>query len=305
MRVFSNDTHFDFLGWRFISLSASWGIILAGVVVYFLTGGFNYGIDFSGGTVVQARIPDATNIEAIRKTLAGNGVSGFSLQAFGETGAHEYLVSLAKADEGTVVTGETPAAQVEKVLKDHYQSVDIRRVESVGPKVGAELKDAAYESIGFSLLALLIYIWIRFEWRYSVGAIVATAHDVLIVLAAFVFTQREMSLTVVAAVLTIAGYSVNDTIVIFDRIREFTRKFQKKEIKDTFNDSINQTLSRTVLTSGTTLLVVLAIFFFGGQIINDFAFAMLVGVVIGTYSSIFVAAPVVYMLQQRFPPRMR
>ena len=156
-----------------------------------------------------------------------------------------------------------------------------------------------------SLVALLAYIWVRFEWRYSVGAIVATTHDVLIVLAAFVFTQREMSLTVVAAVLTVAGYSVNDTIVIFDRIREFMRKYQKKDIKDTFNDSINQTLSRTVLTSGTTLFVVLAIYFFGGEIINDFAFALLIGIVVGTYSSIFVAAPVVYLLLQRFPYKLR
>jgi preprotein translocase subunit SecF len=181
----------------------------------------------------------------------------------------------------------------------------MRRVESVGPRVGAELKTSAYEAILFSLIAILAYIWVRFEWRYSIGAIVATTHDVLIVLAAFVFTQREISLTVVAAVLTVAGYSVNDTIVIFDRIREFVRKFQKKDVKDTFNDSINQTLSRTVLTAGTTLFVVLALYFFGGDIINDFAFALTIGIVVGTYSSIFVAAPVVYMLLQRFPARLR
>jgi preprotein translocase subunit SecF len=305
MRIFSNETHFDFLGWRYVSLSASWAIILAGVIAYFLLGGFNYGIDFSGGTLVQVKMAGPTDIQALRKTLAGAGVEGFSLQAFGEQGANEFLVSLAKADEGASVTALSPSAQVEKILKEHYPDVTIRRVESVGPKVGGELKNAAYESIVFSLIALLIYIWVRFEWRYSIGAIVATVHDVLIVLAAFVFTQREMSLTVVAAVLTVAGYSVNDTIVIFDRIREFMRKFQKKDVKDTFNDSVNQTLSRTVLTSGTTMLVVLAIFFFGGQIINDFAFALMVGVFIGTYSSIFVAAPVVYMLQQRFPPRIR
>ncbi|HKI97488.1 MAG TPA: protein translocase subunit SecF [bacterium] len=305
MRFFSNETHFDFLGWRFISLSASWAIILAGVVAYFVMGGFNYGIDFTGGTLVQVKLPNAGDIKAIRQTLSNGGIQGFALQSFGNPGADEYLVSLAKADEGTSVTGKTPAAQVEEVLKAHYPDMDVRRVESVGPKVGTELKDSAYESIVFSLIALLIYIWIRFEWRYSIGAIVATAHDVLIVLAAFVFTQREVSLTVVAAVLTVAGYSVNDTIVIFDRIREYTRKFRKRDVKDTFNDSINHTLSRTVLTSGTTLLVVLAIFLFGGQIINDFAFGMLIGVMIGTYSSIFVAAPVVYMLQQRFPPKLR
>ena len=305
MRLISNETHFDFLRWRFVSLGSTWSVILLGVVAYFIVGGFNYSIDFTGGTLVQIKMDKPTDIGAIRQVLSDGGVGTFSLQAFGDKGANEFLISLGKSEEGSTVTGSSLSTQVQKLLKERYPNLVVRRVESVGPKVGAELKNAAYEAILFSLLALLIYIWLRFEWRYSVGAIVATAHDVLIVLAAFVFTQREMSLTVVAAVLTVAGYSVNDTIVIFDRIREFMRKYQKKEAKDTFNDSINQTLSRTVLTSGTTLFVVLAIYLFGGEIINDFAFALLVGIVIGTYSSIFVAAPVVYMLLQRFPVKLK
>lgn len=304
MRFFG-ETHFDFLRWRYWSLGSSWSVILVGVVAYFVLGGFNYGIDFSGGTQVQVRIDQVKDIQQLRQTLVDGGIDNFSLQAFGETGAHEYLIAMGKTDETQTEAPRSPAAQVEKVLKEHYPDLVMRRVESVGPRVGAELKDAAFEAIVFSLVAILLYIWLRFEWRYSIGAIVATLHDVLIVLAAFVFTQREISLTVVAAVLTVAGYSVNDTIVVFDRIREFMRKYQKREAGDLFNDSINQTLSRTVLTSGTTMLVVLAIFFFGGEIINDFAFALVVGIFIGTYSSIFVAAPVVYMLLQRFPVKLK
>ena len=305
MRIFSNETHYDFLGWRYYSLGASWTVIVIGIVAYFVLGGFHYGIDFSGGTLVQVRIDEVRDIQSIRQTLTDGGLDGFSLQAFGEAGGHEYLISLAKAGEQTGDAPVSPAAQVERVLKEHYPSMVMRRVESVGPRVGEELKQSAYEAILFSLFAILLYIWLRFEWRYSIGAIVATTHDVLIVLAAFVFTQREISLTVVAAVLTVAGYSVNDTIVIFDRIREFVRKYQKKDVKDTYNDSINQTLSRTVLTAGTTLFVVLALYLFGGDIINDFAFALMIGIVVGTYSSIFVAAPVVYMLLQRFPVRLK
>ncbi len=174
----------------------------------------------------------------------------------------------------------------------------------MGPKVGEELKTAAFRAIVFSLVAILIYVWIRFQWRYSIGALVALFHDVLLVLAAFAVTQKEISLPVVAGILTVAGYSINDTIVIFDRIRENLRRFQKRAIFDTFNVSVNQTLSRTLLTSGTTLFVVLSIFVFGGGIINDFAFALLLGVVVGTYSSVFIAAPLVYILLQRFPPKL-
>jgi preprotein translocase SecF subunit len=304
MRFFSNETHFDFIRLRYLSLTASWLVILAGFVAYFWVG-LNYGIDFTGGTLVQVRIDGPSDITDMRQVLSDGGVGNFALQAFGEQGANEYLITLGGAGTETAVGAKSPAVQVEGLLKEHYPKLTVRRVESVGPKVGEELKTAAYEAILFSLVAILIYIWGRFQWRYSVGAIVATAHDVLIVLAAFVFTQREISLTVVAAVLTVAGYSVNDTIVIYDRIREFLRRFQKKDVKDTFNDSINQTLSRTVLTAGTTLFVVVAIYFFGGEIINDFAFALLVGIVVGTYSSIFVAAPVVYMLLQRFPVKLR
>jgi preprotein translocase subunit SecF len=201
--------------------------------------------------------------------------------------------------------GESLAKRVEGLLKAKYPSLTVRRVESVGPKVGQELKHAAFNAVVFSLAAILLYIWLRFEWRFSIGAIVATLHDVLIVMAAFVVTQREISLTVVAAVLTIAGFSVNDTVVVFDRIRENLRRHPKTPFGNNVNDSVNQTLSRTVLTSGTVLIVVIVMAIWGGETLADFAFAMLIGIVVGTYSSIFQAAPVVYMLHERFPPKLK
>ena len=304
MRIFKTDSNVDFMGRGRLSVSLSLVLILVGFVAFFGWKGLNYGIDFTGGTLVQVRLEGAGDITAIRAALGDTDLGSFSLQAFGEAGGNEYLITLGEVEEQASVAGKSRALRVEEALKTHFPKVLIRRVESVGPKVGAELKLAAAEAIVFSLVAMLLYIWVRFQWRYSVGAIFATLHDVLIVLAAFVFTQREVSLTVVAGVLTVAGYSVNDTIVIFDRIRESMHRFQKRDPYEVFNLSINQTLSRTVLTSGTTLLVVVILFFFGGDIINDFAFALLVGILVGTYSSIFTAAPVVYWLLKRFPPKV-
>ncbi len=197
------------------------------------------------------------------------------------------------------------AQKVKKVLKEAFPGMVVRRVESVGPRVGEELRLAAAQAILFSLVAILLYVWLRFQWRYSIGALTALVHDVLIVLAAFVVTQKEITLPVVAAVLTVAGYSINDTIVIFDRIRENFRRYQKKSAVDIINESLSQTLNRTLLTSGTTLFVLLSIFFFGGNIINDFAFALVIGVVVGTYSSVFIAAPVLYLLREVFPTKTK
>lgn len=304
MRLIKEETHFDFLGKRYYSLAGSALLILAGLAVYFLQGGLNYGIDFRGGTLVQVQLQERYDISTIRETLSDGGIGSFALQAFGEADANEYLITLARAAKLEERNGQTPSAKVKSVLIERFPSLVVRRVESVGPKVGEELKTAAFQAIVFSLLAILIYTWIRFQWRYSIGALVALFHDVLLVLAAFAATQKEISLPVVAAILTVAGYSINDTIVIFDRIRENLRRFQKRPIFDTFNVSVNQTLSRTLLTSGTTLFVVLAIFTFGGGIINDFAFALLLGVVVGTYSSVFIASPLVYILLQRFPRKL-
>jgi preprotein translocase subunit SecF len=295
----------DYLRWRWWSIGVSWVVILAGIVMFAVTG-LNYGIDFTGGTLIQVQVNEPAQIAEMRSILDAGKVGSFTLQTLGEGQQQDFLIVLGGFLK-TEASGksENLAQQVETLLKAKYPTLTVRRVESVGPKVGEELKQQAVYAIAFSLLAILLYIWLRFEWRFSIGAVVATAHDVLIVLAAFVLTQKEMTLTVVAAVLTVAGFSVNDTVVVFDRIRENARRHAKTAFGQNINDSINQTLSRTVLTSGTVFLVVVVMFFFGGEILHDFAFAMVLGVLVGTYSSIFQAAPVVYMLHEWFPPRLK
>ena len=305
MKLISDSLHIDFLGTRRKALAGSGIVVLAAVAAFLMMGGFNYGIDFRGGSVVQVQFGKRHPIGEIRDALTAGNVPSFQLQAFGDESHNEYLVSLTDAEAKQVGDAQTPAARVEAVLAESFDDVTIRRVESVGPRVGDELKAKAMKAVLFALGAILLYTWFRFQWRFGVGAVVALLHDILIVLGAFVITQKEISLPVVAAVLTVAGYSINDSIVIFDRIRENMRKFQKMELAEVFNTSMNQTLSRTLLTSGTTLFVVLSIYLFGGEIINDFAFALVLGVLVGTYSSVFVAAPVGYWLQMRFPPRAR
>ncbi len=299
-----NDLAFDYLRWRWWALGASWTIIGAGIVLLLIKG-LHYGIDFTGGTLIQVQVSEAADIGAMRDLLAKADVGAFALQSLGDAQHQEFLITLGLSNTAKPGQAESVSQRVEKLLKQRFTTLNVRRVESVGPKVGEELKLIALESVLFALGAILLYIWVRFQWRYSIGAIVATVHDVLIVMTALVLTQREMSLTVLAAVLTIAGYSVNDTVVVFDRIRENTRRFAKKDMAAVMNESINQTLSRTLLTSTMTLIVVVVMFFFGGEIINDFAFCMLVGVIIGTYSSIFSASPVVYMLYRWFPPKLK
>ncbi|MBI3991992.1 MAG: protein translocase subunit SecF [Candidatus Lambdaproteobacteria bacterium] len=303
MRLVPDDLNINFISHKWISLSASSAVILLGVIAYFLMGGFNYGVDFRGGSVVQIQFTKTHDLAEIRQVLAGGNLGTFDLQNFGDPAENEFLIALPEIEE--TVKEETPANRVRNLLTAAYPDVNIRRVESVGPRVGDELKTAAFEAILFSVFAILIYVWLRFQWRFSVGTVLALVHDILIVLAAFVVTQKEITLAVVAAVLTVAGYSVNDTIVIFDRVRENQRKFQKKNSLEIFNSSLNETLSRTILTAGTTLVVLVAIFFLGGDIIHDFAFALLLGITVGTYSSIYIAAPLSYLLQQRFPPRSK
>jgi preprotein translocase subunit SecF len=308
LQLVPNDLAFHYLKWRWVAIGVSWSIIAIGLIVMAIKG-LNYGIDFTGGTLIQVQLSEPGDIGKMRDTLSASGFTSYSLQALGETGHQDYLITLGHVQEeatGKAAAGtESIPKKVERVLKEKFPTLVVRRVETVGPKVGEELKGVAVKAVLFSLGAILVYIWVRFQWRYSIGAVVATVHDVLIVLGALVFTQREMTLTVLAAILTIAGYSVNDTVVVFDRIRENQRRNPKKDLGEVMNEAINQTLSRTLLTSLMTMIVVLVMFLFGGQIINDFAFSMLVGIIVGTYSSIFVASPVVYMLYQRFPPKVK
>jgi preprotein translocase subunit SecF len=303
-KLVPNDLKIDYLRLRWWTLGISWVVIGLGIAAY-LVRGLSFGIDFTGGTLIQVQVQEAADIGAMRATLDAANLGSFTLQALGGSGGQEYLIVLGAVANPTGGKGEGLAQRVEVLLKKQYPSLTLRRVESVGPKVGEELKQVAFNSVIWALGAILIYIWVRFEWRYSVGAVVATLHDVLIVTAAFVLTQKEITLTVVAAILTIAGFSVNDTVVVFDRMRENSRRFRKTSMYDNINDSINQTLSRTVLTSGTVFIVVIVMFFAGGEILHDFAFAMLIGVVVGTYSSIFQAAPVMFMLHRWFPPKVK
>ena len=304
MRLITRELKIDFLGMRNISFAVSIITALIALGAYFGMGGFRYGIDFSGGTLMQVKLPPEVKIDELRTAVTGLNVGAFSLQVFGETSRNEYLITLPQS-ESERSTAESIGGKMESGLRKTYPNLVVQRIETVGPKVGAELKVEEAEAVFFAMVALMLYIWLRFEWRFGVGAIIATGHDVLIVLGAFVLTQREISLPVVAGVLTVAGYSVNDTIVVFDRIRERLSRDKKSDAQAVFNTSVNQTLSRTLLTSGTTLFVVIAMFFFGGDIIHDFSFALLVGISVGTYSSIFVAAPIVLLLNKAFPPARR
>ena len=307
MRFIKKETHFDFLKIQKPNIIVSLLVVLAGVAAYFPMGGFNFGIDFRGGTLVQIRFAEKPDLGQIRSQLNQGGFSGYTIQTFGDESDHEVLVSLPIAEEvrlsgpNSSVEDNSMSKQVERHLVKTWPSLTVRRVETVGPKVGSALKYQALSAIVFAILAILAYVWFRFEWRYSVASVVALLHDVVIVTQLFIFTQKEMTLSVVAGILTLAGYSINDTIVIMDRIRENVHKHPKQPMYDTINQSVNQTLSRTILTSGLTLLVVIALFFFGGEIIHDFAFTLLVGIILGTYSSLYIASPILLYLTNKYP----
>ena len=250
--------------------------------------GLNYGIDFKGGTLIELRI-NTNNIGIIdvRSAFSNMNLGDLSVKEFGKTG--DYLIKFEKKN----FDNKNSIKLIKKNVNNKLQSeVNFRRVESVGPKVSEELLQSGLLAIGLALGAMLFYIWVRFEWQFSLGSIIAIFHDVIITIGIFSFLSLEINLSIVAAVLTIVGYSMNDTVVIYDRIRENLSKFSSKEIGDISNTSINETLSRTLITSVTTLLALISIFVLGGEILRGFALAMIIGVLIGTYSSIFVASPI-------------
>ncbi len=257
-------------------------------IIFILFKGLNYGIDFKGGTLIELRADNQKmNISEIRSSLNSMNLGDINVKEFGKKG--DYLIKIEeKADKGGKLI-----PKIKKVLSDNLNSeISFRRVENVGPKVSSELLQSGIIAISLSLTAMLFYIWIRFEWQFSIGAIVALFHDVIITIGIFSLLSLEINLSIIAAVLTIVGYSMNDTVVIYDRIRENLGKYTQLNISDTGNLSINETLSRTIITSLTTLLALLSIYILGGQILKGFSFAMILGVLIGTYSSIFVATPV-------------
>ena len=255
--------------------------------------GLNYGIDFKGGTLLEIRLDDKnTKISSIRDSLSNLDLGDVNVKNFGEDG--DFIIKIEKKVENNNDFILMIKSSLDQNLN---QETDLRRVESVGPKVSEELLKSGLISIGLALLMMLIYIWFRFEWQFSLGSIVALFHDVLITIGIFSLLSIEINLSIVAAVLTIVGYSMNDTVVIYDRIRENLSKYNKIEIDQISNMSVNETLSRTLITSVTTLLALFSIFIIGGEILKGFSFAMILGVIVGTYSSIFVASPILKYLK--------
>lgn len=299
MELIKPQTHIDFMGKFKPALMFSALLILAGVVSIFMHGGLKFGIDFAGGTLVQLKFENPPAIESIRSGLKEIGLADSTIQEFGSP---DTILIRVERSEGKL---EEMGSRIKESLEQTrgFTGITIERVEMVGPKVGKDLRQKALLSIVYAIIAIVIYISWRFEFQYAIAAIIALIHDVLITMGAFSVLDKEFTLVLVAAFLTIIGYSLNDTIVIFDRIRENTRRRSKEPLRDIINTSINQTLSRTLLTSGTTLLVVAALFFLGGEIIHDFSFALLVGVVIGTYSSIFIASVFLVYWESRAHPK--
>ena len=262
-------------------------------LVLLLFKGLNYGVDFKGGTLIELRSKDTQiTISKLRQSLMNMNLGDVSVKQFGNQ--NDYLIKFEKKDT-------TNPNLINEIKVDLIKSIgpgfDFRRVESVGPKVSLELLKSGIIAIGLSLAAMLFYIWIRFEWQFSLGAIIALFHDVIITLGIFSLFSLEINLSIVAAVLTIVGYSMNDTVVIFDRVRENLKKLSDIKIFELTNISINETLSRTIITSITTLLALLSIYFFGGEILKGFSLAMILGVIFGTYSSIYIANPILVSLR--------
>ena len=293
------ELNIDFLGKRRIAAVTSSVILFACLMSMFVRG-FDFGLDFTGGTVIELGYENPVEVADINAVLADQGFSGATVQYFGSR--QDILIRLAPQ---TLEQGEEGSVQVSDILfrslstaatEAGLGAVELRRVEFVGPQVGEELREQGGLAVLFALIGILIYVALRFEWRFAVGAVAALIHDVLFTVGMFSIFQIEFDLTVLAAVLAVIGYSLNDTIVIFDRIRENFRKMRKGTVMEITNRSINQTLSRTIITSGTTLLVLFALYFLGGAIISGFSLALIIGIVVGTYSTIYIATAVAIWL---------
>ena len=285
MQLIRQDINLDFVGKRKIFLMFSLSLIVLSILVLF-SKGMNYGIDFTGGTLVQVQFNKKINISKLRTSLKPLPLGDTVIQNFGSE--REFLIRVQKSSRSTKGLENNIKIAIENNFgKDSFK---IRRTEMVGPKVGADLRNKALSSMFFALIGILIYVSFRFRFRQAIASVIALIHDVLITVAVFSFSGKEFSLPIVAAVLTIIGYSLNDTIVVFDRIRENNLRSRRQGFFEVVNMSINQTLSRTILTSGTTLVAVLAFLFLGGEIISDVAFTLVVGIIAGTYSSIYVAS---------------
>jgi preprotein translocase subunit SecF len=285
MQLFSKAPNFDFMAKRNIALVLS-AILVIASIASLATRGLNFGLDFSGGTLIELGYPQSVDLAEVRTALEGGGFADAVVQHFGTS--QDILVRLAPV--GGENTADVSTRVVETLQNAAKDKIDLRRVEFVGPQVGEELAEDGGLAVLYALICIFIYVFFRFEWRFALGAVLALFHDVLITLGVFSAMQLDFDLTVLAACLAVIGYSLNDTIVVFDRIRENFRKMRKGNTIEITNSSLNQTLSRTLMTSLTTLLVLFALFVVGGEIIHSFATALIIGIVVGTYSSIYVAS---------------
>jgi preprotein translocase subunit SecF len=305
MHIFKH-TNYDFLRWRWHAIALSWVIIIAGIVVI-LTRGIPKAVEFAGGTVVIEQYDQPVSVDQVRAALDRNypgGAQNVIVQAFGDPSAHMVMIRVPQVGSESDASLSREASKVEDALnkaslgKHHRESAEI-----VGATVGRELTSKGIWATVLSLVGILLYLAFRFQFSFGVGAVVATIHDLLITLAFLAFFRYDMSLNVIAAILTMTGFSTNDTIVIFDRIRENLRIMRRDSMNHIINVSVNQTLGRTVITSGTALLTALALFFFGGEVLHGFAFTMVVGIITGTYSSVFIAAAIVSLWRGTAPTR--
>jgi preprotein translocase subunit SecF len=293
MRIFKQVPNFDFLGKGRYAAALSIILILT-TIVSLVTQGLNLGLDFKGGIQIEVGYQNQINAETVRKQLATAGFNDVVVQSIGETGKD---LTITIADKGKLSKAEVSNQVIATLQKNSSEKIDVRRRDFVGSKVGKELRDKGGIAMLLALGGILVYVMFRFEWRFALGAIVATIHDVLITIGFFSVFQWPFDLTVLAAVLAIIGYSLNDTVVVYDRIRENFRKIRKGTTLEITNTAMNQTLSRTVMTSFTTLLVVSAMYFFGGESIRPFSLALIIGIIVGTYSSIYVASAMVIALK--------
>lgn len=290
MQLFKKETHIDFMGKRKLAMILSVTLILVALGSIILRG-LNLGIDFTGGTLVEVGFPSAVELPLVRERLASEGFDDAVVQHFGTS--KDVLIRLAPKED---IESAELSDRAFNAMQELDNSADLRRVEFVGPQVGDELTEDGGLAMLYALIGILIYVGLRFEYRFAVGAVIALVHDVILTIGLFSLLQVEFDLPVLAAVLAVIGYSLNDTIVVYDRIRENFRKIRKGDSQTIINTSLNQTLSRTLVTSMTTLLVLLSLFFFGGEIIHGFALALIIGVVVGTYSSIYVAGSAIIMM---------
>ncbi len=289
LKLVPSDTKIPFMSWRRYAVPASLALALLSVIVAFVPG-LNFGIDFRGGILIEVRTQGPADLGQMRASLGDLGLGEVALQEFGQD--TDVLIRIERQPGDS----EAQNAAVQKVRNTLGEGVDYRRVEFVGPKVSGELIEAGAIAIVLAIVLMLVYIWFRFEWHFGLGAVIALIHDVLLSIGFFGVTQLEFNLSTIAALLTIVGYSINDTVVVYDRVRENLRKYKSTPLLDVLNRAINDTLSRTTMTSLTTLLALLALFLFGGEVIRGFVSAMIWGVLIGTYSSIFIAAPLLMTL---------